>query len=114
MTLGELIKFLKTRDSDEIMSPGVHCPHSYRGYYSELALEPTTSISVGQLLSELESVLNTELTGYKGGEYKMHEYVDVYIAGYGRCGFQINNTILAVMLRDDAKVALQKEMGEVL
>ena len=48
-------------------------PHSYRGYYADLAFEPTSEgITVAELLKDLrENILNQKLEGYKGGDFVM-------------------------------------------
>ena len=80
--------------------------NSYRGYYSELAVgfesygERSMRVrsdvqavedypNVIELLTALKCALDTEMTGYKGGQYKMHRNVGVFVAQYGdatQCG----------------------------
>jgi len=91
ITLGQLIDGLKKYGPDTTVQfingayPG--SPHSYRGHYSDLALEPNEQpIKVPQLIDQLEKVLNTELTGYKGGEFLMDTDVPMWCAEYGNCG----------------------------
>jgi hypothetical protein len=87
LTLGELIKHLKSMPSNEPVKKFVN-PHSYRGYYCELAIEPVNDkFTAGEFLSMLvNEALDKKFFGYKGGEYTMYEYVDVYIAHKGSCG----------------------------
>lgn len=40
MTLGQLIEILESMPADTEIR-GLNCPHSYRGYYYDLAFEPT-------------------------------------------------------------------------
>lgn len=83
--LGELIDGLRQADPEAPI--GLHNPHSYRGYYSDLALEPTEApIKVCQLINQLEEVFGTELTGYKGGEFLMSADTPVWVANYGCTG----------------------------
>lgn len=85
LCLGELIDGLKQADPEALI--GLHNPHSYRGYYSDLALEPTEAlIKVSQLITQLEAVIDTELTGYKGGEFLMSADTPVWISYYGNTG----------------------------
>lgn len=59
-------------------------PHSYRGYYSDIALEPCNSIvSVSDLYASLKHVCNKELTGYKGGEFIMGPTTPMWCANEG-------------------------------
>ena len=81
--LGDLIELLKQCPSNAMFQGGFCEPHSYRGYYSELAVEPCEDTPVTEMISCLEGVLDTYLDGYKGGEFKMDENVDVYLSSYG-------------------------------
>lgn len=98
MTLGELIQRLKEAPRDFRVPFGFHEPHSYRGYYDQLAFEPTTNVTVGEMLDAAESALGETFTGYKGGDYTMGEYTDVWIAHYGECGDGISHMLLDYML----------------
>ena len=86
MTLGDLIEALKSAGDGPVMvdsggSAGE--PRSYRGHYSDLALSPIEENTVAGLLAEIEPVLNTELTGYKGGGFMMYKDVPLWVSGYG-------------------------------
>lgn len=87
LTLGELIAYLKTIPPDEPVKKFEH-PHSYRGYYNDLAIEPVNDkFTAGEFLSMLlNEALDKKFYGWKGGEYKMHKDVDVCIAHKGSCG----------------------------
>ena len=82
MSLGGLIKALESCPEGTVFKEGFSNPHSYRGDYYELAVEPDYDVTREGMLACLRSVLNTELTGYKGGEFLMDEDVDVYLASY--------------------------------
>jgi hypothetical protein len=87
LTLGELIRHLKSMPSDEPVKKFVN-PHSYRGNYCDLAIEPVRGkFTAGEFLSMLvNEALDKKFFGYKGGEYTMYGGVDVYIAHKGSCG----------------------------
>lgn len=89
MTLGAIIDRLKQFEP-EAMIDGIAFPHSYRGYYSDLAFEKIeyqrTAIA---LLEDCRSVLGMTLQGYKGGDYDMSQSTPVWIASYGSCGTRI-------------------------
>jgi hypothetical protein len=61
--------------------------HSYRGYYSDLALdskdEPTTA---GELLAILKRALGETYGGYKGGDFVMGADTPLWMASYGSTG----------------------------
>ncbi len=46
--------------------------HSYRGYYSDLALERDAGTRpAAELLAECKAAMGQVFTGYKGGDYVM-------------------------------------------
>jgi hypothetical protein len=101
MTLGELIKRLEKADQDQVCPWGWHNPHSYRGYYDQLAFEPKENVEVREMLACAKKALGTTYEGWKGGEFKMEEYTDVWIAEQGRCGDQISHMLLNYMLGEE-------------
>lgn len=85
VTLGELIEKLRQADPEALIA--LESPHSYRGYYADLALEPAeVPIKVWELLNQLADVIDTELTGYKGGKFLMEHDTPVWVANYGNTG----------------------------
>lgn len=57
---------------------------SYRGYYSDLALQyDGTALNTGQLLETLKKADGAVFTGYKGGDYQMNRSTPVWVANYG-------------------------------
>jgi hypothetical protein len=100
MTLDELIKRLERADPELSVRHGFAKPMSYRGYYEQLAFEPAENVTVGSMLEHARSALGKTFTGYKGGEYEMHEYTDVWLARYGCTGESIGPVLLAYMLGD--------------
>jgi len=60
---------------------------SYRGHYCELSVdtgeEPKSVIKV---IQELKEAMGYTFSGYKGGDFIMHSYTDVYWAEYGNLG----------------------------
>ena len=89
LTLGGLIKALEgvappTRVLiDRGFSPSV--PHSYRGYYEDLAFEVSAeNMTAGEFLNILkEQVLEKTFTGYKGGDFVMGERTPLWISERG-------------------------------
>lgn len=88
LTLGELIEELESLDSEKIVvfseggSPSN--PHSYRGYYSDMGLEWTEDEkTAGEVYGILSQVYETELTGYKGGQFLMTDTTPLWRAEYG-------------------------------
>jgi len=83
MTLGRLIRALEISGLDEI--DRVKKPRSYRGYYSDLALEPVEGerMPVYELISNLEEAVDKTYEGYKGGEFFMGSETPMWLSAYG-------------------------------
>lgn len=85
--LGDLIQMLDDHPNKEQVVPiGLGRPHSYRGYYEDLAFEPQKNVSVAQMLKTATFCVGREFQGYKGGWYKMDENSDCWIAYIGNGG----------------------------
>jgi hypothetical protein len=100
LSLGSLISILERENPDKVVRNGFRNPHSYRGYYECLAFEPAKDITVREMLVDAKYALNNVFTGYKGGEFRMDEYTDVYIAPYGNTGDEMGRMLLNYMLND--------------
>ena len=86
MTLGHLIALLEALD-DERETVGLGELESYRGYYCDLAFEPSGDLeSVESLLARCRAAMGREFTGYKGGEFLMGAPTPLWIAPYGVAG----------------------------
>ena len=86
MTLGKLIEWLSKQDPNLIVADGFGKPHSDRGDYSELAFDPAPQATLGEMLRHAKSALERTFTGWKGGEFTMHEWTPVLIGEHGDCG----------------------------
>jgi hypothetical protein len=87
MTLGKLLDALYTMDP----MMGIQIsgePHSYRGYYEDLAFEPTVVVyTIATIISRIEKTcMGQVFHGYKGGEFAMHRNTPLWIANYGSTG----------------------------
>lgn len=57
---------------------------SYRGYYSDLALQPVKeAVSCGLVLTRAVECDGKTFQGYKGGDYKMDRYTRLWVSDYG-------------------------------
>lgn len=89
MTLGSLIEALSAIPADAPVQK-IGDPHSYRGYYSDLAFEPDEGLTTaGELLAVCMGCMGEKFTGYKGGDYWMSGGTPVWIADKGSCGLKI-------------------------
>ena len=91
VTLGELIEFVDKLPllTTVKFSNGSHPSgvDSYRGYYSDLAIEPSNEkINVEKFLVILRGSLGKTFMGYKGGDFIMEENTPLWMANYGDCG----------------------------
>lgn len=103
MTIGELLERFNELD-DEMLIEELSDPHSYRGYYSDLALEPGPGkVTVRELKDSISEVLGTELCGYKGGDFLMAEDTPVWAANYGCCGQKL------IAVNDDGTLELEDD-----
>lgn len=86
LTLGELIEVLEAMPDDAQVA-NLRNPHSYRGYYSDLAFEQNEgSRPTAELLAECKAAMGQVFYGYKGGDYVMGALTPVWVASYGCCG----------------------------
>lgn len=94
MFLAEYIAWLEMQNEDFIMPVGFTNAHSYRGYYRDLAFEPRYDLTIKQMLSEAKAALDQTFEGYKGGDFTMGKYTEVWFAEYGETGDTISKLLL--------------------
>lgn len=101
MTLGKLIKFLERQDQEKVLRKSFLTPCSYRGYYEQLAFVEAENVKCADMLAAAKSALGETFGGYKGGEFKMDEYTDVWIVESPRyTGDGISLLLLRYMFND--------------
>lgn len=99
LTLGQLIRRLAALPADRLMQ-GLCSPHSYRGRYTQLALEPCHTLTVDEVLTTCRQAVGRRFCGYKGGLYRMGKKTPVWLACRGVTGRKI------VGLSDDGQLEL--------
>lgn len=97
MRLKDLIQELEQADPNHYAPLGITSPHSYRGYYNELAFEPIEGVTVAAMLADARSAVGATYTGWKGGEYTMSENTPVHIAVEGSTGTELGRHLVAYM-----------------
>lgn len=97
MPLGELIERLEGC-ADRKVRLGFGKPHSYRGYYEDLAFEPVRNTTVGAMLKAAKGALEKTFEGYKGGDFTMTKDTHCWIAEWGGTGEPIGPLLLSFML----------------
>ena len=86
-----------------------HKPHSYRGYYSDLAFEISDfKLTSKDFLDRCICCLDKEFEGYKGGLYKMDEDTPLWIADYGSCG----KALIKTKIDDNNVILVAKDLDE--
>lgn len=103
MTLGKLIKRLEELPPETPV--GIGNPHSYRGYYSDLAFDPAIS-TAAEALARCRAAMGEVFQGYKGGDFQMGSLTPVWIAHYGDCGKKI------VAVADDGTLELREDNAQ--
>lgn len=101
LTLGKLIERLQQLPEGTTIR--LSYPHSYRGYYNDLAFESGEPIPVGEALVMSQSAMGEVFQGYKGGDYQMGRNTPVWIAEYGCCGSKL------LGINDDGSLELSTE-----
>lgn len=120
-TLGVLIARLEqeyARNPDLIVHRGFADPHSYRGYYHNLAFEPRSDVPLRRMLEDARFSVDTTFQGYKGGDYTMTLDTEVWLAEYGHLGETIGPVFIDLMLSDSRsdsaiEVAYQNTLSRV-
>lgn len=94
MNLGDLITALESIPPDTVALNGFANPHSYRGYYDQLAFEPESNVTVAAMLAAAHEAVGTTYQGWKGGDYTMDTSTTVWLAVEGGCGRPITETFI--------------------
>lgn len=103
MTLGKMIQCLSDMPY-ETMVDGFGNPHSYRGYYEDLAFKPVDNkINCRDALAICQSAMGKVFIGYEGGEFMMGELTPVWLSNYGTTGRKI------VAIYEDGKIDTQED-----
>jgi len=83
VSLGDLIRMVEAKIQevgDRLLRVGLVNPDSYRGYYKEVCFEPVHNVRLSRMLYHAKYAVGHVFYGYKGGEFRMNENCDVYIA----------------------------------
>jgi hypothetical protein len=98
LDLEDLIGILEAHDPDKTVKVGFTSPHSYRGYYEDLAFELAENVTVGAMLADARTALGKTFQGYKGGDYEMGNWTSVWLAEYGCTGESLGRVLLSFLL----------------
>ena len=98
MVLRELIEALEAIDPETSVPIGFSDPHSYRGYYDDVAFHAESDTTVGAMLASAKEALGSVYDGYKGGRFTMEGYTPCWLAEYGYEGETIGPFLLKYMV----------------
>lgn len=86
MNLGQLnAVFLKMTDKSFVFTKGFNTPHSYRGYYNELAFQPAQDIKLEVVIKSIDRSYIETFEGYKGGEFSYNAETTCHLSWIGNC-----------------------------
>ena len=89
LTLAKMIAELEAMPGDATVA-NLRDPHSYRGYYSDLAFEQAEGTRpVAELLAECKAAMGQVFQGYKGGDFVMGALTPVWVSEYGDTGVKL-------------------------
>ena len=108
----EIIRSLENQDLTVVLdydgTISVGSLDSYRGYYADLALEPSlTPIPAKKLLIILLSAWGSTFEGYKGGDFKMEGDTPLWVAAYGNTG----RALMDAVVLGEHLVLITKDIG---
>lgn len=84
MNLGTLDTiFSKLENDDFVFATCFGEPMSYRGFYDEVAFEPSYNRKLSDVKSNINKAFTEQFEGYKGGEYSYDSLTTAHIASYG-------------------------------
>lgn len=101
LCLEDLIAILAAHDPDKVLKIGFTNPHFYRGYYEDLAFEVASDVTVGAMLADARSALGKTFQDWKGGDYTMAGYTDVWLAEEGATGESLGRLLLFLLLANE-------------
>lgn len=113
LTLAQLISALEqTSQNDEVVfddsATGPISPHSYRGFYSDLAFERGKPPIVPEFLNTCRGALGGTFVGYKGGDFVMDPSTPLWCSPYG---VSADIAIVGVISRPGNVVLITKRLS---
>lgn len=108
MTLGEMIDILQSLPA--AAKVGLGTPHSYRGFYEQLAFAPCEPRPVADVLATARECVGAVFEGYKGGSYKMNLNTIVVRAARGE--YTDDDELTPAFFGIKSKEDLQRENDE--
>lgn len=99
MRLGQLISALSLHPNQNAVVPmGFDNPHSYRGFYEDVAFEPAMNVTIGAMLTAAQEALGSTYQGYKGGDFTMTWDTSCWLAHEGCTGETLGPNFVRMIL----------------
>lgn len=99
LSIEQVIEYLEQYPPDKVLPRGFNSPHSYRGFYEELGVEWAENVSIGAMIACLKEAIGRVYTGWKGGDFKMDTWSDVFICDqYGHTGEPVTRWMLHCLI----------------
>jgi hypothetical protein len=112
LDLASLIATLEKEDPAKVVPIGFGDPHSYRGFYEDVAFEVRTNVTVGEMLAAANSAVGETFQGWKGGDNTMRLSTPVWLVSEeGRCGESLGAVLLHLMLNRTTDCARPESGG---
>ncbi len=100
----DLIHLLEQEDPTTIIKEGFDEEYSYRGYYQDLGVQSARNVSIQTMLTILKRAVDNTYEGWKGGDFTMGKYTDVFLTpGPGDTGIELSQKLFGYMLKDVVK-----------
>jgi len=82
--------------------------NSYRGYYDQLAFEPSKEIrTFGNVVDVAKSAIGKTFIGWKGGEFQMTKNTPLWVSAGGHVS---HNAIVGIKIKRDKLVLVVKKV----
>lgn len=99
LCLEDVIGWLENVHPAKVLPVGFRNPHSYRGDYIDLAFEVARDVRVADMLADARSALGTTYQGWKGGDYRMTAYTQVWLVQErGDCGESLGAMLMHALI----------------
>lgn len=111
MSLGELADTVRNAPKGTVVvtdtGTGISTPHSYRGYYEEASIAPTSGVTLSEdFAAELDAFIDTTAEGWKGGDFYMDSSTPVWVSfegsasGIALMGIEMDGDVMVLMTEE--------------
>ena len=98
LTIEQALIILSLYDDELRIEEGFNRPHSYRGIYDELGVQPCTNTTVSEMKNALHAAMKYSFSGWRGGDYSYYEDTPIWLAIEGISGVPLTESWLQTTL----------------